>query len=419
MKLLIRVALTTLLLVSSLDSVTALPHGQSLEDVLDKRATTARATPTACPTPTVPIGAGGGPLATRSGRLFQIQSKTQYFAGTNTWWLGHIQSNADVDNVLADLALTQLKVTRVWGFGNANDAANPGSGVYYQVLNSTGQYFNCDSNSEFLGIPRLDYVISAAEKKGVKIVLPLLNNFDDLGGIDTYARAFGTDHNGFYTNAAAQAAYKAWIKFIVNRYKSSAAIFSWELCNEPRCSGCATSVITNWVKNISAYIKSLDSTHMVAIGDEGWLAPPSGDGSYAYSGYEGVDFQTNLGISTIDYGSFHLYPEQWGYNYTWGNTWITQHNAIGKKLGKPVVLEEYGSTYTPKTTIAKPYQDTVLQQTSVAYDSFWQFATTLSNGVNPYDNYAIYYNQTTGSDYDVLGFKHAAAMLAKNPTATL
>ena len=33
------------------------------------------------PTPTVPIGAGGGPFATVQGRMFQIQSKTQYFAG--------------------------------------------------------------------------------------------------------------------------------------------------------------------------------------------------------------------------------------------------------------------------------------------------------------------------------------------------
>ena len=36
------------------------------------------------PTPTVPIGAGGGPFATVQGRLFQIQSKTQYFAGMVT-----------------------------------------------------------------------------------------------------------------------------------------------------------------------------------------------------------------------------------------------------------------------------------------------------------------------------------------------
>lgn len=105
---------------------------------------------------------------------------------------------------------------------------------------------------------------------------------------------------------------------------------------------------------------------------------------------------------------------------SWGNDWITQHNALGKQAGKPVVLEEYGSSDTTNhKTIAQPYQQTVLQKTSVAYDSFWQFATTLSDGVNPYDDYAIYYDTTAGSDYDVLGYKHAAAMLAKSPVATL
>lgn len=50
---------------------------------------------------------------------------------------------------------------------------------------------------------------------------------------------------------------------------------------------------------------------MVTLGDEGWFAPPDdiGDGSYAYSGAEGVDFVLNLGIKTLDYGTLHLYPD--------------------------------------------------------------------------------------------------------------
>ena len=53
---------------------------------------------------------------------------------------------------------------------------------------------------------------------------------------------------------------------------------------------------------------------MVALGDEGWFDTASiGDGSYAYSGYEGVDFVKNLAIPTLDYGTFHCYPNQWGY----------------------------------------------------------------------------------------------------------
>ncbi|KAL8694581.1 MAG: hypothetical protein Q9218_000763 [Villophora microphyllina] len=311
-----------------------------------------------------------------------------------------------------------FKVARVWGFGTTNNAATE-TNVYYQALNSTGQYFNSDPNT---GIGRLDYAISAAQTYGLKLVLPLLNNFDDLGGINTYTNVFGGTHASFYTNTKSQAAYQNYIKFIVNRYKSSTAIFSWELCNEPRCSGCASSVITNWATTTSKFIKSLDPNHMVSLGDEGWLQPsfPGGDGSYAYSGYEGVDFVKNLAIPTIDYGTFHMYPEQWGYNYSWGNEWITQHNAIGKAAGKPVVLEEYAA---PSAALREQYmpqwQSTVLSQTSVASDSLWQFATTFADGVNPYDGYAVYYNATAGSDWQTLGAKHAAAMATKAATATM
>lgn len=44
---------------------------------------------------------------------------------------------------------------------------------------------------------------------------------------------------------------------------------------------------------------------MVTLGDEGWFAPADGvgDGSYAYSGSEGVDFVKNLAIETLDYVS--------------------------------------------------------------------------------------------------------------------
>jgi mannan endo-1,4-beta-mannosidase len=49
--------------------------------------------------------------------------------------------------------------------------------------------------------------------------------------------------------------------------------------------------------------------HMVTLGDEGWLYG-GGDGSYAYSCAEGVDVAKNLAISTLDYGTFHVYPDQ-------------------------------------------------------------------------------------------------------------
>ncbi|MCJ1310276.1 hypothetical protein MMC25_003938 [Agyrium rufum] len=357
-----------------------------------------------------------------SGRLFTINGKTEYFAGTNTWWLGHLMSDADVETAVSQIAASNLKVTRVWGFGNVNDPTGQEGSVYFQVLNETlspknGSLINFSPKN---GIPRLDSAIAMAEKYGLKVVLPMLNNWGDLGGINSYTTAFGGNATSFYTDAKSQAAYKRYIKFIVNRYKNSPAIFAWELCNEPRCHGCPTSTIYNWASDTSKYIKSLDSTHMVTLGDEGWLAPADkiGDGSYAYSGAEGVDFGLNLGIPTLDYGTFHMYPDQWGYNFTWGNTWIKEHDQLGKKYNKPVVLEEYGSPYPNNhTAITKPWQTTVVQDTSIAYDSFWQFATQLPSGTNDADNYALQYSLTKGSDYQILAIQHAANMLKKTPTA--
>ncbi|KAL8644655.1 MAG: hypothetical protein Q9226_007658, partial [Calogaya cf. arnoldii] len=152
-------------------------------------------------------------VSTTSRRLFSIAGKTQYFAGTNAWWLGHLRSNLDVDTAVSQIAATGYKVARVWGFGTTNNAtqANNNGEVYYQILNSSGQYFNTDPTN---GIARLDYAVAAAQKKGIQLILPLLNNFDALGGINTYTAVYGGDHNSFYTNTRAQTAYKNYIRFI-------------------------------------------------------------------------------------------------------------------------------------------------------------------------------------------------------------
>ena len=325
---------------------------------------------------------------------------------------------------------SDLKVTRIWGFGNVNNPVDHDWGVYFQVLNEslseTGQYINFNpangkddllqvaqrESNVLLGIARLDYAISAAERYGIKIVLPFLNNWDDLGGISSYTTAFGGNSTSFYTDTKSQRAYKNYIKFIVERYKDSSAIFAWELCNEPRCQGCPASTIYDWASDISAYIKSLDSSHMVTLGDEGWFYPPEGDGQSAYAGSNGVDFVKNLEIETLDYGTFHLYPDNWGYNYTWGSEWIQQHDAACRAAGKLCVLEEYGAK-TDKVANMQPWQETVLcNTTNIAYDSFWQFGSS----VGATDPYSIYYNT---SDYQVLVTQHADDMLAKIPVANV
>lgn len=153
---------------------------------------------------------------------------------------------------------------------------------------------------------------------------------------------------------------------------------------------------------------------MVTLGDEGWFGPADGvgDGSYAYGGDVGVDFTANLNILTLDYGTFHLYPDSWGYNYTWGSTWIEEHDSVGAAVGKPVVLEEYGTPFPHNHTGTElPWQMTVVNSTQVAYDSFWQFATVNLTGGSQYDVNSIWYNDT---EYATLARQHASDMLAKS-----
>jgi mannan endo-1,4-beta-mannosidase len=280
------------------------------------------------------VSARAGTFATAVGTRFNIDGSTKYFAGTNAYWIGFLTNDADVGTALDHMSASGLKILRVWGFNDVNSV--PGSGtVYYQYLSSSGSTINTGQN----GLQRLDSVVNAASSRGIKLIINFVNStciclflvlsqpfsnpavlldvftqaltallpdWNDYGGINAYVNAFGGSATSWFTNSAAQAQYQKYISAVVSRYKNSTAIFAWELANEIRCHGCDTSVVYNWAKTTSAYIKSLDSNHMVTLGDEGFGL--SGDGSYPYTYGEGVDFVKNLGISTLDFGTLHLYP---------------------------------------------------------------------------------------------------------------
>lgn len=266
----------------------------------------------------------------------------------------------------------------------------------------------------------MDYTISQAESQGVKLIVPLLNgNGADLGGIDAYVRNYKiADKKAFYTSSTAQDAYINYVDFIVNRYKDSPAIFSWEICNEPQfdCEGdCDTSIITKWATDMSKHIKSKDPRHLVSLGDEGWFAnyqAPEGANTYPYKGPKGIDFSTNLAIPDIDFGTFHMYPDAWEIDNEWGNTYIKEHAEVGKKLGKPVILEEYG-VKDPNQRIEnmQKWQDTIMTS-DLAGDLFWQFNETLV-GTTPVDFYVVTYDESQGSDWDEIVAKHIKAVSEK------
>jgi mannan endo-1,4-beta-mannosidase len=227
---------------------------------LTTKVSSTTATKTTTTKTTTSASATGFP--TTNGLKFEIDGKTSYFAGSNAYWIGFLTNNDDVDLVFDHMDESGLRILRVWGFNDVNTVPSPGT-VYYQLLKDGTATINTGAD----GLQRLDYVVASAEARNVKLIINFVNNWSDYGGMAAYVTAFGGTQTSWYTNTAAQTAYRTYIKAVVSRYINSPAVFAWELANEPRCKGCDTSVLYNWIKSTSAYIKSLDSKHMVAIGD--------------------------------------------------------------------------------------------------------------------------------------------------------
>ncbi|KAH8907638.1 glycoside hydrolase family 5 protein [Coniochaeta sp. PMI_546] len=347
-------------------------------------------------------------FARTNGLLFNIDGVTKYWPGTNCYWCGFLTSDGDVDAVFTDMAAAGLKIVRIWGFNDVNSIPSGGT-VYYQYLSSSGSQINTGAN----GLQRLDYVVSSAQAHGLKLIINFVNNWNDYGGMNAYVNAFGGSTSTWYTNTAAQSQYRAYIKAVVSRYSTSTAVFAWELANEPRCSGCDPSVIYNWAASTSQYIKSLDSNHMVTLGDEGFGPLTGGDGSYPYqTGAGGYIWQDILNITTLDFATFHLYPDSWGQPYDWGNLWVTTHGAACTAANKPCLFEEYGGMNN--CTIENPWQKTALSTKGIAGDLFWQFGDTLPscNCQTSQDGNTVFYKQ---GNWDCMVTDHVAAIKSAYP----
>jgi mannan endo-1,4-beta-mannosidase len=291
---------------------------------------------------------------------------------------------------MTHLSTSGHKILRIWGFNDVKSV--PGSGtVYFQSFSSSGATINTGAN----GLQRLDAVVASAEKHGIKLIINFVNNWTDYGGMAAYFSACGVNSNEqWYANTKCQAMYQNYIKTVVGRYKSSTAVFAWELANEPRCKGCKTSVLTDWIRKTSDYIRGLDAAHMITVGDEGFGL--AGDGSYPYQFSEGIDWAANLALPNISFGTFHLYPEAWGVSNSFGDGWISAHAKICQQLNKPCLFEEYGVTKAAEhCPVESGWQKASwgARETGMGADLFWQLGDTVpSSGQRSHDDgHTVYY----------------------------
>ncbi|MBN2801506.1 MAG: cellulase family glycosylhydrolase [Deltaproteobacteria bacterium] len=321
-----------------------------------------------------------------NGENLTLNGKKFFFSGGNSYSM--LYSKEDADKQFATAKSLGLNVIRLWGFWNMEfDKADIDKG---KILQPEPMKFSEN------GWKKLDYVIYLAGKNNIKLIIPLLNNWSEFGGTETYMRWAGIDipelpesfykrgevlkkiRPKFWKSKKAQKLYLNYVKYILNRknsytgvlYKNEPSIMIWEVMNEPRYgpwsnTKAGSESVRDWISTAADYIKSIDSNHLVATGEEGFLDNSDTkikSSVYPFNGAtgEGSSFVLNSAIKSIDVLGFHMWPFQWS---LWGTSdqdfgkdmvgeypdlskfaedWVKEHKRIASKLKKPIYLGEFG-----------------------------------------------------------------------------
>jgi sialate O-acetylesterase len=167
----------------------------------------------------------------------------------------------------------------------------------------------------------IDKVLQIANEVGVRIIIPFVDNWWWWGGPKEYAAFRGKPKEAFWSDSLVRADLKTTISFLINRtntytgvkYKDDKAILCWETGNEMEPPS------YDWTRQIAAYIKNLDTNHLVSQGTNSHVIT------------DDVMNDTNIDIvSTHNYGSAaQNFPDI--------------RKALGKTHGKkPFFIGEFG-----------------------------------------------------------------------------
>src|SRR5579859_4691990 len=190
------------------------------------------------------------------------------------------------------------------------------------------------------GFRTFDLALKLANENGVRLIIPLANNWKWQGGRGEYAGFRGKTADEFWTDPQLIADFKETIRFILLRtntltgvrYVDDKAILCWETGNE-------LSSPVSWTREIARYIKSLDHNHLVMDGVDG--------------GYLHADSLTD---PYVDLVTTHHYPGAWT-TKTFAR--LIRENWEMAKGKKPYVVGEFGFVSTAEMADAmKTIMDT-------------------------------------------------------------
>lgn len=247
--------------------------------------------------------------------VYGPECKRFYVSGWNSWELvesaaGALQlfgaSLPDsitgpelVRKLLDRAAENKLNVLRTWAH-----TVSP----QYALELSPGEY----SEAAFRG---LDYLLNEARKRGIRVLLVLIDNWSETNGVDQIVKWAGQSvHEAFFSDPVAKTLYKNRMTTILKRvnsitgvpYANDPTIFGWNLISEPRCYKCG-DILKVWIDEMAAHFRTLDTNHMLTVGEEGFYpegveqsaANPQGLDSWAFE--EGQHFPRDHSSPDIDF----------------------------------------------------------------------------------------------------------------------
>lgn len=325
-------------------------------------------------------------FVTAEGTRLVFKGRPFHFVGANCYYLMVYATDparrTDVDSVLRNASEMGVKVIRTWAFNDKGEnALQTSPGVYDERV--------------FQG---LDYVVAKAEQLGLRLMLVLVNNWDDYGGMNQWVKWSPTAkiHDDFYNDINTRNWFRRYISTLVNRrnsfsgklYKDDPTILAWELANEPRASN--PSVLTDWIQEMSRYLKHLDSNHLVTTGSEGL-----------------EHFIENHQVTTIDFATVHLWPDTWHWGQKRSLDWLRHRiGSAHNVLRKPLILGEFGKHRDIRQPASEQPKATGGTGHTLARDQFYSgvlneifrnqsagalFWTLYHDTYPDYDGFGVYY----------------------------
>jgi mannan endo-1,4-beta-mannosidase len=235
------------------------------------------------------------------------------FTNPNPWrW----PDEFEIEDALESVRQMGGQVVRTYTISVFREGSDMGQAVH---VTAPGKF-----NEE--GFRALDKVLEVANRKGIRVMIPLVDNWKWMGGAPQYAAFRGKPEAAFWSDPEIIADFKKTIDYVLNRkntytgvrYRDDPAIFGWETGNE-------IDATPEWTREIAAYIREQDPNHLIVDGRS----------------LHGVE-QWQLDEPNTDVISTHHYPHGAG-------DFVPPIKAAHEKtMGKkPYVVGEFGFVPTP------------------------------------------------------------------------